>query len=76
MASEIGSFFAGRGARSDENRAYLVARQSALAEQELHATGVDTDAELEALTLVEQTYAANARVLSVIDELMKLLLEV
>jgi len=27
------------------------------------------------LTLVEQTYAANARVLSVIDELMKLLLE-
>ena len=75
MASEIGSFFAGRGARSDDNRAYLTARQSTLAEQEGHATGVDTDAELESLTLVEQTYAANARVLSVIDELMKLLLE-
>jgi flagellar hook-associated protein 1 FlgK len=76
MASEIGSFFAGRSARSDEDRAYLAARQSTLAEEEGHATGVDTDAELEALTLVEQAYAANARVLSVIDDLMKLLLEV
>ena len=47
MASEIGSFFAGRSARSDEDRAYLTARQSTLAEQESHATGVDTDAELE-----------------------------
>ena len=76
MASEIGSFFAGRAARSDEDRAYLVARQSALVEQETHETGVDSDAELESLMLVEQAYAANARVLSVVDELMKLLLEV
>ena len=34
MASEIASFFAGRGARSDDDRAYLTARQSTLAEQE------------------------------------------
>ena len=76
MASEIASFLAGRSARSDENRAYLTARQSTLIEQETSETGVDTDAQLASLTLVEQTYAANARVLSVIDELMKLLLEV
>jgi flagellar hook-associated protein 1 FlgK len=74
MASEIASFFAGRGARSDDDRAYLTARQSALAEQEMSVTGVDTDTELQSLTLVEQTYAANAHVLSVIDELMKILL--
>jgi flagellar hook-associated protein 1 FlgK len=75
MASEIASFFAGRGARSDESRAYLVGRQATLSEQETHAVGVDTDGELQSLMLVEQTYAANARVLSVIDDLMKLLLE-
>lgn len=75
MASELGTFFAGRAARSDEDRAYLSARQSALAEEEGHATGVDADSELQSLTLVEQTYAANARVLSIIDDLMKLLLE-
>ena len=49
---------------------------TALAEQETHEVGVDSDGELESLMLVEQAYAANARVLSVVDELMKLLLEV
>jgi flagellar hook-associated protein 1 FlgK len=75
LAAEITSFFASRAARSDEDRAYLSARQATLAEQESNATGVDTDAELQSLTLVEQAYAANAKVLSVIDELMQLLLE-
>jgi flagellar hook-associated protein 1 FlgK len=75
MASEIASFFAGRAARSDDDRAYLAARQSMLAEQETHAIGVDTDSELQSLMVVEQAYAANARVLSVIDSLMRLLLE-
>jgi flagellar hook-associated protein 1 FlgK len=76
MASEIASFFAGRSTRSDEDRAYLAARQATLAEAETNATGVDSDAELQSLMLVEQAYAANARVLSVIDDLMKLLLGV
>lgn len=75
FASEITSFFAARSARSDEDQAYLSSRQATLAEQESNATGVDTDSELQSLTLVEQAYAANAKVLSVIDELMQLLLE-
>ncbi len=75
MASEIASFYAGRGARSDDAQAYLTARQTALADSEANAIGVDTDSELQSLILVEQAYAANARVLSVIDDLLNLLLE-
>ncbi|UWQ53885.1 flagellar hook-associated protein FlgK [Leisingera caerulea] len=40
------------------------------------ALGVDTDAELQNLMLVEKYYAANARVLSVVDELMETLLRI
>ncbi len=76
MASEIASFFAGSAVRSDEDRAFLTARQNALVESEGNETGVNTDTELQSLMLVEQTYAANARVLSVVDQLMQLLLEV
>jgi flagellar hook-associated protein 1 FlgK len=75
MASEIASFFAGRAARGEEGRAYLAARQTTLADGEAHAIGVDTDQELQSLILVEQAYAANARVLATIDGLLKLLLE-
>lgn len=40
------------------------------------ALGVDTDAELQNLMLVEKFYAANARVISVVDELMETLLRI
>jgi len=36
--------------------------------------GVDTDTEIQNLMLVEQSYAANARVIQVVDELMDTLL--
>lgn len=38
--------------------------------------GVDTDAEMQELLLVEQAYAANARVMSTIDTLIQRLLEI
>lgn len=75
MASEISSFFAARSASNEQALSFLTSRQTALAESEVGITGVDTDAELQALTLVQQAYAANARVLSVVDDLMQLLLE-
>lgn len=76
IAAEISSFFGGKVARSEDRQAYLSAQQSVLAEREVNALGVDSDAELQQLMLVEQTYAANARVLSVVDELMQKLLEI
>ena len=46
-----------------------------LAEAELAATGVDTDAELQQLLLIEQAYAANARVIEVTGRLIDQLTE-
>ncbi len=76
MASEITSFFAGKAARSDDAQAFLTARQTVLADSETNAIGVDSDSELQALMVIEKVYAANARVLSVIDGLMQTLLEI
>ncbi len=50
---------------------YDIARES-----ELSAVGVDTDQELQQLLLIEQAYAANARVIQTIDELMNQLLRI
>ncbi len=36
--------------------------------------GVDTDTELQNLTQIQQIYAANARMITVVDELMDTLL--
>ena len=38
------------------------------------ADGVDTDAEMQRLMMIEQAYAANARVISVVDEMMQIIL--
>jgi flagellar hook-associated protein 1 FlgK len=76
FAAEVSSFFAGRSARSEDQRAFFAAQQAVLSERETDATGVDSDAELQYLMVVEQAYAANARVLSVLDSLLKQLLEI
>lgn len=76
LAAEIASAFAARSSRAEESVAFLTGQEALLAEIEAGETGVDADAELQFLMLVEQAYAANARVLSVIDSLLKQLLEI
>lgn len=75
FAEEITSYWASESQRSEEASAHNQSLHSALRIEELHATGVDTDKEMQTLLVVEQAYAANARVLSVLDGLMKKLLE-
>ena len=50
-------------------------RAQSLTEAELAATAVDTDQELQQLILIEQAYAANARVIQTADEMIRTLME-
>ena len=54
---------------------FASATQTEMKEIEL-AQGVDTDAELSHLMLIEQAYAANARMLETVDEMMQQLLRI
>lgn len=50
-------------------------RAGALADAELSKTGVDTDAEMQSLLLIEQSYAANARVIQTISDMLDTLMQ-
>ena len=70
------SFMSGLSQQStvaEQRLAFASASQTEMQEIEL-AQGVDTDAELARLMLIEQAYAANARMFEVVDELMQTLL--
>ena len=58
--------------RAEADRAFAVAGAETLRAEE-RAGGVDTDAELQRLMLIERSFAANARVLSAIDEMMQMI---
>lgn len=53
----------------------ILARHAGLSEA-FAAQGVDTDAELSKLLILEQAYSANARVLSTVDAMMRTILEI
>lgn len=76
FAEEITSKWASESQRSEEASVYKQSVHSLLRIEELDATSVDTDKEMQTLLVVEQAYAANARVISVLDSLMKRLLEI
>lgn len=58
---------------ADGEESFAAAKTDALRQQELEM-GVDTDAEMQQLLLVEQAFAANARVVKAVDEMVQLLL--
>lgn len=55
---------------TDRSVSFASTRQTELASQELR-NGVDSDAEMQRLLLVEQAYAANARMIQALDEMMQ-----
>lgn len=75
-ADFVGRFVSGISAgrlTAETEASYGAARTDALKSLEMQ-NGVDTDKELQDLLTIEQSYAANARVLSMVEEMLQLLL--
>ena len=65
---------AGANAHSADQRASFAANARLEMEKIVAEQGVDSDAELQRMMQIEQAYAANARIIAVVDELMDTLL--
>lgn len=73
LAADILSQIVGARQRADETQGYAAARQEAMTSLQLQE-GVDTDREMQNLLVIEQAYAANARVIKTIDALIQQLI--
>lgn len=60
---------------NDQSNAFSGARYAA-ANTQLLENGVDSDQEMQRLMLIEQAYAANARMMQVVDEMMQALMRI
>jgi flagellar hook-associated protein 1 FlgK len=72
------SFLAGIGSDrhvSDQKMAFAATRFSEIEAQVLE-DGVDSDEEMQRLMLIEQAYAANARMIQTVDEMMQALMRI
>jgi flagellar hook-associated protein 1 FlgK len=73
--AEVTSWISDARVDADHQAVFSMSQSTALSEMQL-AQGVDTDVELEWLMRIEQAYAANAKVLGVVDELMQRILAI
>lgn len=75
LVSHLTSWVGIENDRAERKVSFFSASYSEIAQAELSA-GVDTDAELQNLMLVERAYAANARVLQTVDDMLETLLRI
>ncbi|WP_226780092.1 flagellar hook-associated protein FlgK [Oceaniglobus trochenteri] len=75
LASELVARTGGALFQAEQSQVFAQSRADALREQEL-TSGVDSDQEMQKLLMIEQSYGANARVIQVIDSMMRRLLEI
>ena len=73
FASDIASSQSVNRLSADAGTAFASARAEGL-RSALLRDGVDTDQEMQNLLVIEQTYAANAKVIQTVDQLIKILL--
>jgi flagellar hook-associated protein 1 FlgK len=70
LAADILSQISSARQTAEDQHSYAAARQEALTALQL-ADGVDTDHEMQMLLQIERAYAANARVLKTVDEMIQ-----
>lgn len=75
LAGDLSSMISVDRQAADLKLGFSAARQESLSAIELE-NGVDTDQELQKLLLIEQAYAANARVVTTVSELIDTLLSI
>lgn len=73
--AELSADFSQQRLNSEKELSFSSARWDSLHSAEL-ATGVDTDAELQNLLLVEQAYAANAKVIQTVSAMLQQIMEI
>lgn len=72
LTSQIGE----QTLRHDSINSSTIARRDVLSDTELSRSAVDTDAELQNLLIIEQAYAANARVIQTISDMIDRLMQI
>lgn len=73
LAGDLLSSISADLAAAETQRSFSTSQNTTLKQMEL-SKGVDTDAEMQKLMMIEQAYAANARVITVADEMIETLL--
>ena len=75
LAAEVSSFVGQGRIRHESLAVGATTRANLLGDAELQTQGVDTDFELQNLLLIEQSYAANARVIQTVGDMIDRLLQ-
>lgn len=74
-AADLGAEVGMAHHRAEAQQAFTASTRAQLSETRA-AEGVDTDAQLQKLMMIEAAYAANARVLRVVDDMLRRLMEI
>lgn len=75
-AAGLTSLIGEQSLRFDSINASTIARRDILNDAEIQTSAVDTDAELQTLLVIEQAYAANARVIQTVGDMIDRLLSI
>ena len=76
LSAGFSSLISEQALRNDAINTGASARQDTLRDSEIAGSAVDTDQELQSLLLIEQSYAANARVIQTVSDMIDRLLQI